>query len=74
MHTIYCFKFKMALLFISLVLSGKTVLNNIILLVTQSRLSVVQVSSSFIFLDRHMTPTCSRVIFTTKVLYLATYV
>ena len=36
-----------------MILNGITVLNNIVLLITQSHLSIVQASSSFKHLDMH---------------------
>ena len=45
-----CFKLKTALFFI---FSGITVLNNIVLTISQSHLSIAQASSSFKCLDMH---------------------
>ena len=71
MHTILL-KLKTALFFSFLVVYV-TVLNNIILLITQSRLYVAQASSSFKHLDTGMlTHTTST--FTTEEFHLVTYV
>ena len=57
----------------SLVFSGITVLNNIMLLITQSHLSVAQASPCFKHLDTH-TPTCATPTSIPKAPHLGTYV
>ena len=54
-------------------LSGITVLNNIIFLITRSHLSVAQASSSFKHLDARM-PTYTTLTFTNEALCLVAYV
>ena len=70
MHTIL-FKLETALFFSLLVLQT-TVLNNIIPIITQSRLSVAQASSSIKCLHT-CTPIHATLIFITEVLHLFTY-